>query len=823
MATRTGQITLIDVTDIENIDIEYYASTSNTSLIGGSWQTTAPSWTSGKYIWQRTVITKTGTSDVDYLPDANGVCVTGNTGDTGKGVSDIQEFYYQSTSATTPPSIVIQDGAIRNWTTEMPSYRDGYYYWTCSLISWDDGSYTHTSPICANGITDIAEIAEIASQAVSSKITTFYQTTAPTSGMHEGDLWLDSDNGNKLYRYNGSTWISVDNTDIAKALTDAANAQKIADGKIVTYYQADQPTGDIGTGDLWIDSDDGNSLHRYNGTRWIDVTDSGSRLARMYMAFFTNYGLYISEQNLANVTDPTTLTSSYVNVKSNSIIVSAAKPQGNVDKASYTEITSSSFKIKTPKENLLVIDTANNNGDFEYTFVGEINSGGDQLYLPFSVPSNTLVSSLTATLTVDSETSDGDTEKTTYTLRGGRDFTFDDETSGTDSNHYIITLTGTYATYSGLFEMTYTTTDQLYNFTIGSRKDDVKTEFGDLVSKGHGSASIGNDNDASGIYAFSEGQSNYAVGDLSVAMGVRNSASGNASIALGDRNLVGDYAFAAGQNNVATARSSVAIGRRNNRYKETGSTDYKQVKNGEYSVALGLGNVTKGKASTAVGAYNIVRSRDAFASGLNNTIGLNSEDEAEMNSSAAYSVAFGTGNIIRASHSAAIGNNNEIRTGSTHGYCIGRNLIVATGGTNQLVTGKYNTATTEALFVVGNGSADGDRKNALVLDNSGNLSISGNFTVGGSNLYIVNEVFTQTVTVPASGYLSTVITMAKSGYTLIGIVGISTENVGSLVITKFYNSVNLSNQDVGTIVLKNLTANSIETKLRVKGIYRYRT
>lgn len=798
MATRTGQITLIDVTDIENIDVEYYASTSNTSLIGGSWQTTAPSWTSGKYIWQRTVITKTGTSDVDYLPDANGVCVTGNTGDAGKGVSDIQEFYYQSTSATTTPSVVIQDGTIKNWTTEMPSYRDGYYYWTCSLISWDDGSYTHTSPICANGITDIAEIAEIASQAVSSKITTFYQTTAPTSGMHEGDLWLDSDNGNKLYRYNGSTWISVDNTDIAKALSDAADAQSIADGKIVTYYQADQPTGDIGTGDLWIDSDDGNSLHRYNGTRWVDVTDSGSKLARMYMAFFTNYGLYISEQNLANVTDPTTLETSYVNIRSDSVTI------GNRNEG-HTEITDSSFKILTPNENLLVIDTANDNGSFEYTFEGEINSGGDELYLPFSIPSSTTASSLTATLTVETENADGSTTTNTYNLIGGRDFALATGTASADDDYHIIALAGTYADYSGLFKITYMTTDQLYNFTVGSRKDETETEFGDLVSKGHGSASIGNDNDASGIYSFSEGQSNYAVGDMSVAMGIRNSANGNASIALGDRNLVGDYAFAAGQNNVATARSSVAIGRRNNRYKAVDSTDYAQVQNGEYSVALGLGNVVRGKASTAVGAYNIIRARDAFASGLNNIIGTS----GDLESVSAYSVAMGTNNTIRASHSATIGSDNEVRTGSTHGYCIGRNLIVATGEKNQLVVGKYNTATTGALFVVGNGS-DTKRSNALVVDNSGGLTLG--------TPYVRNFVVTSSAqSVGANETVSYEVDMTQTNHELIGIIGVAPSNPSSLAITKFWNSGNTA-----TIVAKNVSGNSLNPTVQVKGLYRYK-
>jgi len=38
---------------------------------------------------------------------------------------------------------------------------------------------------------------------------TFRQTTAPTSGMQAGDMWIDTDDGDKLYTYNGSIWIQA--------------------------------------------------------------------------------------------------------------------------------------------------------------------------------------------------------------------------------------------------------------------------------------------------------------------------------------------------------------------------------------------------------------------------------------------------------------------------------------------------------------------------------------------------------------------------------------------------------------------------------------
>ena len=42
---------------VTNTDVEYYLSTSDTELSGGTWQATAPTITDGKYLWSRTKIT----------------------------------------------------------------------------------------------------------------------------------------------------------------------------------------------------------------------------------------------------------------------------------------------------------------------------------------------------------------------------------------------------------------------------------------------------------------------------------------------------------------------------------------------------------------------------------------------------------------------------------------------------------------------------------------------------------------------------------------------------------------------------------------------
>lgn len=67
---------------LESVDVEYYLSTSQTSLSGGSWSTTTPTWVNGKYMWSRTVKTD-GAGNKTYSPSQNGVCIAGAKGDTG--------------------------------------------------------------------------------------------------------------------------------------------------------------------------------------------------------------------------------------------------------------------------------------------------------------------------------------------------------------------------------------------------------------------------------------------------------------------------------------------------------------------------------------------------------------------------------------------------------------------------------------------------------------------------------------------------------------------------------------------------------------------
>ncbi len=132
------------------------------------------------------------------------------------------------------------------------------------------------------GISSAISAASTAQSTADGKIVTFIQNDAPAdSGSSSGDLWFDTNDKNKLYRYSGSAWVEVRDTDIAQAISDASDAQATADGKVQTFIQNDAPTAsDSGlnalfAGDLWIDSNDSNKLYRYTGSVWDAVRDSG--------------------------------------------------------------------------------------------------------------------------------------------------------------------------------------------------------------------------------------------------------------------------------------------------------------------------------------------------------------------------------------------------------------------------------------------------------------------------------------------------------------------------------------------------------------------
>ena len=114
----------------------------------------------------------------------------------------------------------------------------------------------------------------------------YRQASAPDGSVYpltEGDVWFDTDDGNKQYYWTGSAWVSVQDLGIAAAEAGAAAAtaaaaaaaaaataaQTTADGKNKIYRQGTTPTGTFSVGDLWFDTSNDNRISRWDGSSWV--------------------------------------------------------------------------------------------------------------------------------------------------------------------------------------------------------------------------------------------------------------------------------------------------------------------------------------------------------------------------------------------------------------------------------------------------------------------------------------------------------------------------------------------------------------------------
>lgn len=120
---------------ISDTDVEYADSTSSTVAPTTGWQTTAPKWQNGHFIWTRTRIYYTNGQE----KISNPVCLP-----SGKGVASIVEQYYQSSSSSS-----LTGGS---WiSNKAPAYIEGKFVWTRSVITYTDGSSTATDAVCVTG------------------------------------------------------------------------------------------------------------------------------------------------------------------------------------------------------------------------------------------------------------------------------------------------------------------------------------------------------------------------------------------------------------------------------------------------------------------------------------------------------------------------------------------------------------------------------------------------------------------------------------------------------------------------------------------------
>lgn len=166
---------------VQSVDVLYYLSSSSTSLSGGSWSTNSPTWVDGKYIWSKTKVVYTDGSSIETNP----ACITGgkgSTGDNGRGVSSIVEEYYLSTSSNS-----LVGGS---WSTTPPTWENGKYIWTRSVITYTDSASTTTDPICVTGGKGATGIG-VKSVSEQYYLSTSYSTTTGGSWSTTVPAWKD--------------------------------------------------------------------------------------------------------------------------------------------------------------------------------------------------------------------------------------------------------------------------------------------------------------------------------------------------------------------------------------------------------------------------------------------------------------------------------------------------------------------------------------------------------------------------------------------------------------------------------------------------------
>jgi hypothetical protein len=187
-----------------------------------------------------------------------------------------------------------------------------------------------------------------------------------------------------------------------------------------------------------------------------------------------------------------------------------------------------------------------------------------------------------------------------------------------------------------------------------------------------------------------------------------------------DKNNIGYASAAFGDNTKAFGESSAAFGSNNEAIgSNTFVTGRESKATGIYSVATGYRTEAKGYATTTFGENTIAAFDYAFATGTRTSaIGTASFTTGAYN--LAYGIAsFATGyeGIVNADFGVVTGRRNV-----NNAYA---SLVIGTFNDSIIGSSKTTFVATDPVFIVGNGTADNARSNALVVRKNGDATITG--------------------------------------------------------------------------------------------------
>ncbi|MFA7627605.1 MAG: hypothetical protein WCZ17_11225, partial [Candidatus Kapaibacterium sp.] len=199
---------------------------------------------------------------------------------------------------------------------------------------------------------------------------------------------------------------------------------------------------------------------------------------------------------------------------------------------------------------------------------------------------------------------------------------------------------------------------------------------------------------ASGNLATVWGDSNIASGALTSSWGLNNEVSGYIATAWGGSNLASaNYASVWGENNISSAGYSTAWG------SQSQAT-------GQYSTAFGKSDTASGFASVSFGENN-------------NAIGN-------------YSFAFGKSNRSQGIYSIAGGHNTTAFSGME--------TVFGQFNSNYTAQNSWDWSSPDRLFVLGNGSSNNSRSDALIVYKDGNSDLFGNLALKNNTNNMSSEL-----------------------------------------------------------------------------------
>ena len=154
---------------------KYATSTSNTTAPTSGWQDSCPPRKAGSYIWFKIITVMQSGAQIESMPScisgadgkdgaagsrgpAGPAGVNGTNGKDGRGIkSSIPEYYL----STTPSAVT---GG--SWSTSVPAWSSGKYYWQRLHITWSDGGTSYTDPVFNSALTSANQNAKTAVETV---------------------------------------------------------------------------------------------------------------------------------------------------------------------------------------------------------------------------------------------------------------------------------------------------------------------------------------------------------------------------------------------------------------------------------------------------------------------------------------------------------------------------------------------------------------------------------------------------------------------------------------------------------------------------------